>query len=226
MNKTINFLTTSTLSILAMQFCVSESKPAMAQTYNESTKTEFLAQGTSTDDETNGDFTEEDEIKKEAPYNDSADTEEFYEEGASADDEANSTETDNSENDDVTVEDEIEKEAPYNDSADTEEFYEEGASAEDKAGKSKSNGDRTKSDDELNSDDTKVDRELETEDETNPSRGLNSEDMKVDGELETEAGTFKQDSTEKPRIEDVRQPDVGEDNLPAEPPVNEAEVEF
>ena len=228
MNKTINFLTTSTLSILVMQFCVFGSKPAVAQTYNESADTEFFAQGASVDDSAdnseNGDFTVEDEIRQEAPYDDSAETEEFYEEGASADDEANSndeansSETNNSEADgDVTVEDELRQEAPYNESAETELFYEEGASAEDKADKSTIDRDRTKGDDRVSDDEI-------DEEKTNPPQGLNSEDIKIDRELETEAESFEQNSAEEPRIEDVRQPDTSEDSLPAESPLDEADL--
>ena len=204
MNKAI-VLATSTLSIAILQFCVFKSKLATAQADNKSIETE-LAQRTSV----------EDELEREAPYNDSADTELFYEDGSSIDDE-NVSGTDNSENSDATVKDELEKEAPYNDSADTELFYEDGASTDDKAEDSKTNRDRTKD----NHDNEEFDDK-----KTNPPQGLNSEDITVDSDLETEAETFDRNASEKPKIEDVRQPDVGEDNLPAEPPVNEAEVRF
>lgn len=55
-------------------------------------------------------------------------------------------------------------------------------------------------------------------------RGSNNEDLKINEELETEATTLEQNSPEKLEIEDVRLPDVDENNLPAEPPSNEAEV--
>ena len=226
MNKIIT-LATSSICILIMQSFVLQSKPAVARSYKLTATKLAEASNDEASSSKNDDFTVQDELEEEASYNDSADTELFFEEGASADDESTSnevdnSETDNSEDNDVTVQDELEQEAPYNDSADTELFYEDGASANDKAEDSKINRDRTKSDDE------KIDSELETDDEnTNPPQGLNNEDIKVDSELETEADTFEQqDSTDKPRIEDVRQPDIGEDNLPAEPPVNEAEVEF
>ena len=43
---------------------------------------------------------------------------------------------------------------------------------------------------------------------------------------DAEAKPLEEKKLEGAKIEDIRSPDVGEDNLPAEPPVNEVEVEF
>lgn len=124
MNKTINFLATLTLSILVMEFCVLKSKPVAAEAYNDFVSAELDRKGALADyradnSETDRDVTVEDELEKEAPYNDSADTEEFYEHGASGDDETNNSEVnrDREENneglnsEDTEVDEELEREA-------------------------------------------------------------------------------------------------------------------
>ena len=136
MNKTTNFFATFTLSILVIEFGISQSKLA-AKTYNNF-----------------------------------APAEEFYR-GKSANYLADNSRA----NCDVTVEDELQAEAPYNESAANQEFYEHGASAYNENDNSQANCDRSEN------------NELETEAGSN--EGLNSEDIKVDDELETEAESFQ-----------------------------------
>lgn len=138
MNKITNFFATFTLSILVMEFCVSKSKLVAAEAYNN------------------------------FPF-----SQELTRKGTLADYRADNSEAD----DDVTVEDELKEEAPYNDSADTELFYEEGASADDETNNSEVNRDRPENN--------------EPNREAGSNEGLNSEDIKVDDELETEAESFQ-----------------------------------
>lgn len=107
MNKAI-ILATFTLSALVMQFSVLDLKPAMAQVDNDAA--EFELKGMSADyladnSEANGDFTEEDELEKEAPYNDAADNELFFEHGASGGDKPDNSEVGRDRAEDAELED-------------------------------------------------------------------------------------------------------------------------
>lgn len=67
---------------------------------------------------------------------------------------------------------------------------------------------------------------LETDDE---NTSQDNRRQNIDREIrqrESEAKPLEERKPEGIRIEDVRSPDVGEDNLPAEPPVNEFKIKL
>ena len=79
----------------------------------------------------------------------------------------------------------------------------------------------------FNRGDEQMEKEYEYIENDEKANGDNQgEQTNRDRVLQTsgEAGGLEEKKTEGVRIEDVQAPDIGEDNLPAEPPVDEAEV--